>query len=789
VKHVSLSRLIAGSVAIAAVAAVAPSPALASSNAAHAVVANVNGSFAPLTPARVMDTRNGTGGVPVANVPGHGTLTFTLAGQGGVPATGVSAVVLNVTATDVASAGFITVFPGGGSQPLASNLNVATSQTVANLVTVAMGSGGQISLYNGTAQPLSLVADVSGYYLSGAVTDAGAFVSLSPTRILDTRTTQAVAAGGTLSLQVSGAGGVPASGAGAVVMNVTAISATNAGYVTAYPTGSIRPTASNLNFTAGRVVPNLVTVGLGTGGKVDLYNGSSGPLNLIADVAGYYLAGAGTKGGTFNAVQPTRILDTRVAGLGTPGTTAVPAQKDVGIQIQDGTVVPLTNVSAVVTNLTLTGETKAGFLTAYPTAPIRPVVSNLNHGVQQTIANSAIIPPGLCGKATLFNGSSGSTHMIADVSGYFLTKAAVGPGPKTGKAWGDNDRGQLGTGTVLSSKNPAAMPANLRDLHAIDGNGLAVSNDGNVWAWGPEELSQLYGQNASTDVGFGNCSIPVRVTDGLPATISDVAGSPSDAYALDATGDVYAWGFNDLGQLGNGGTTDSFTPAKVPNLTGTHPAIAIGAGLAVLNDGTVWGWGDNSEGQLGTNATGGTSTSPIQIAGLSSVKAIAQSGDTSYALLNDGTVWAWGSNTNGALGQGTSVASSATPLQVKDPTGASFLTGVSAISGGMALIGSPGTIVTWGSNNHGQLGNGAVSGHSNLPAPLAAPATDTLFTAIAAGGDVDVALGNDGSVWAWGAGHANGLNPDSGTPNQVLAPATGALAVGAGVSASFAIVP
>jgi alpha-tubulin suppressor-like RCC1 family protein len=419
------------------------------------------------------------------------------------------------------------------------------------------------------------------------------------------------------------------------------------------------------------------------------------------------------------------------------------------------------------------------------------VVSNLNHAALQTIANSAIIQPGLCGKATLFNGSSGSTHMVADVSGYFLTKAPVSPGAKTGTAWGDNDQGELGTGTVLSSKNPAAMPPTLRDLHAIDGNGLAVSNDGNVWGWGPEELSQLYGRNASTDVGFGNCSIPVRIIDGLPATVSEVAGSPSDAYAVDAAGDVYAWGFNDVGQLGTGNTTDSFTPVKVPNLTDSHPAIAIGAGLAVLNDGTVWGWGDNSEGQLGTNATGSSSPTPVQIAGVSNAKTVAQSGDTSYALLNDGTVWAWGSDTHGALGQGTSVTSSATPLQVKDTAGTGFLSGVTAIAGGMALIGNPGTIVTWGSNNHGQLGHGAVGGQSDLPAPLAAPVTGTLptFTAIAAGGDVDVALGSDGSVWAWGAGRANGLTSDSGTPNQVLAPATGARGVGAGVSTAFAIVP
>jgi alpha-tubulin suppressor-like RCC1 family protein len=795
VKHVSLSRLIAGSVAVAAIAAVAPSPALASGNTVHAAaLAAVNGGFTPLTPERVLDTRTGTGGVPTAQVAGHGTVTFTLGGVHGVPATGVSAVVLNVTATDVGSPGPITVFPAGTTRPLASNLNVYTGQTVANLVTVAMGAGGQISLYNGAAKALDLVSDVSGYYTDGTVTDSGAFVSMAPTRILDTRTTHAVAPGGTLDLQVSGAGGaggVPASGAGSVVMNLTVTGPVKAGYITAYPAGTTRPTASNLNFTAGRTVPNLVTVGLGTGGKagkVTLFNGSSGTVQLVADAAGYYLAGTGLKAGTFNAVQPTRILDTRVAGLGTPTTTPVPGRKDVGIQVEGG-VVPLTNVSAVVTNLTLTGETKAGYLTAYPTAPEVPLVSNLNHSAAQTIANSAIIQPGLCGKVTLLNGSSGTTHMIADVSGYFLTKAPGGVGAKTGKAWGDNDQGELGTGTILSSRTPAAMPPTLRDLHAIDGDGLAVSNDGNVWGFGPEELTQLYGRNASTDVGFGNCSIPERITDGLPATIAEVGGSPSDAYALDASGDVYAWGINDVGQLANGTTTDNFSPTKVAGLTGTHPAIAIGAGLALLSDGSVWAWGDNSSAQLGDNAIGSSfSPAPVKIAGLpSAITAIAQSGDTSYALDGTGHVWAWGSNDNGALGQGINHADSSTPLEVVDVDATGFLSNVSAISGGMALL-MDGSIMTWGDNSDGQLGHGTTTGHYNTPAPVTGPVGMPTFTKIAAGGNVDTALGSDGSVWAWGAARASGLNLKSGTPTQVIAPA-GAIGVGAGVSAAFAVVP
>jgi alpha-tubulin suppressor-like RCC1 family protein len=414
-------------------------------------------------------------------------------------------------------------------------------------------------------------------------------------------------------------------------------------------------------------------------------------------------------------------------------------------------------------------------------------VSTLNHAASQTIANLAIVQPGLCGKATLYNGSSGSTHLLTDVSGYFLLKAPVAPGAKTGTGWGFNGQGQLGDGTVADTKTPTAMPATLRDLHAIDGNGLAVSNDGNVWGWGPEELVQLYNGGASTDVGFGNCSIPVRILGGLPANVAEVGGSPSDAYALDTTGDVWSWGLNDQGQLGNGTTTNNFSPTKVPNLTTTHPAIAVGNALAVLSDGTVWAWGDNSEGQLGDNAVGSFSDTPVQVAGLSGITAIAQNGDTSYALDGSGNVWSWGSNDNGALGQGTTVTNSSTPHQVIGVGGTGTLT-ATAISGGMALL-SNGKVATWGSDDHGQLGNAATSGFTNTPAHITEPAGLPTFTKIAAGGDVDVALGSDGSVWAWGRTKANGQTGDNGTAFQVLAPATGAIGVGAGVSAAFAIVP
>lgn len=162
-------------------------------------------------------------------------------------------------------------------------------------MTVKLGTDGKVVLYNGSADTLHLIADVSGYFLAGTPTLPGTFVALSPARILDTRDGTGVATAGlvpnfgSVVLGVGGGGGVPAGGATAAVINVTVAQTGHDGFVTVYPNGVPRPLASNLNFAAGVAISNLVTVRLGTGGgEVVLYNGSDGTLRMVADVSGYF---------------------------------------------------------------------------------------------------------------------------------------------------------------------------------------------------------------------------------------------------------------------------------------------------------------------------------------------------------------------------------------------------------------------------------------------------------------------------------------------------------------------
>ena len=250
-----------------------------------------NGSYAPLSPSRMLDTRDGTG-APVGAVAPGGTVQLVVGGVDGVPANATS-VVLNVTVTEPQAAGYITVYGDGSPQPLASNLNFTPGQTVPNLVAAPIGANGTVDLTNGSAGTVQLIADVAGYVVGQPASFLGSFASLSPTRLLDTRdgtgapSAGAVASGGTVQLTVGGVAGVP-SGATSVVLNVTVTEPQAAGYITVYGDGTAQPLASNLNFTPGQTVPNLVVAPVGSNGIVDLTNGSAGSVQLIADVAGYF---------------------------------------------------------------------------------------------------------------------------------------------------------------------------------------------------------------------------------------------------------------------------------------------------------------------------------------------------------------------------------------------------------------------------------------------------------------------------------------------------------------------
>jgi len=392
----------------------------------------VGGTYHPLQPARILDTRDGTGGVPPAPLRAGGQLTVQVAGRGGIPATGAQAVVLNVTVTDNTAPGYLTVFPAGVTMPVASNLNWVPGQTVPNLVEVALGTGtqpGQVTVFN-SAGSTDVIFDVAGYYTTQAMSPGpdGLFNPLVPARLLDTRTTGApLGPGGVQPVQVAGKGGVPASGVAGVVLNVTVTDPTQASYVTAWPSGTTKPVVSNLNFAAGQTVANRAVVKLNAAGQVSFYN-LQGTVQLIVDVNGWFTDTSATGiGSRFSPIAPVRILDSRngTGGYSDPwGANTARSLTVAGV----GGVPPMTDPNpptAVVANITVTNTTAPSFLTAWPDAAAQPLASDQNWTSGAVVPNLAVVQVGPTGKIDIYN-AGGCTDVVIDVVGWFS-----GPTPVT----------------------------------------------------------------------------------------------------------------------------------------------------------------------------------------------------------------------------------------------------------------------------------------------------------------------------------------------------------------------
>lgn len=398
-----------------------PSPNARVAAAEPPAEADDGGAVRGVTPTRFLDTRTGAGPVGAGQ-----KIDLQIAGVGPVPASGVSAVLLNLTATAPTAATYVTAWPAGETRPLVSNLNLRPGQTAPNLVTVGLGTNGRISLFNNQGAT-HLIADVLGYVVPPS-DPGGKLVDLEPARLLDTRTgTGPVGPAGTIKLDVTGVGGVPDTGVSSVVLNLTATEPTASSYVTAFPTGQPRPLASNLNVVPGDTVPNRVVVPVGSDGTISLFN-NAGNVHLVADIGGYYTDATVQEGGSgLLRMSPKRLLDTREAGgpLGPQGTRTVQVAGVAGIPGMDVEVPP----TAVVLNMTATGPTASTFLTAWPGGLARPLASDLNVGPGETRPNLVVVKLGPTGAVDIFN-NAGAVDVIVDVFAYYTGAVVTNPALK-----------------------------------------------------------------------------------------------------------------------------------------------------------------------------------------------------------------------------------------------------------------------------------------------------------------------------------------------------------------------
>jgi hypothetical protein len=360
------------------------------------------------------------------------TANLVVTGRAGVPATGVGAVVLNVAATNATAPSFLRAWPTGQPRPTTANLHFTPGQTTSNAIIVKVGEGGQVSFSNITGA-VDLVVDVQGWFPA-----SGSFTGVTPARLMDTRpgyTTVDGASAGTgpmapssvTNLTVTGRGGVPTTGVGSVVVNITVANPSASSFMTAWPAGAQRPNTANLNYVPGEVMQNMAIVKIGANGQISLYN-FAGSTDAIVDVLGWF-----PDAKAFAGLTPARLMDTRpggtttdgqLAGAGAIGSNSV---KNLAVLGRGG--VPSTGVGAVALSVTVTNPTLASFLTVWASGTPRPTAANLNFPPARTIQNMVIARVGDGGQVSLYN-LAGTTDVVVDVLGWFPADpsfTAVGP--------------------------------------------------------------------------------------------------------------------------------------------------------------------------------------------------------------------------------------------------------------------------------------------------------------------------------------------------------------------------
>jgi alpha-tubulin suppressor-like RCC1 family protein len=290
-------------------------------------------------------------------------------------------------------------------------------------------------------------------------------------------------------------------------------------------------------------------------------------------------------------------------------------------------------------------------------------------------------------------------HNVVSVAAgsYYHSAALISDG--TVWTWGYNGNGQLGDGTTNSRQTPVLVTGltNITAISTGDQFTLALDTSGNVWAWGYNGYGQL-GDGTTT-----NRNAPVQIPSNLLTNVVAISAGEHHAVALKSNGTVWTWGYNVNGQLGDNTNTNRMLPVQVTQIT-NGAAIAAGQSftLVLQKDGTVLSWGNNSNGQLG-DRTLISHTSPVIVPGLTNVINITAGSMHTTALKEDGTLWAWGLNNSGQLGDGT-VITKPYPVQIQS------LFNISKIgpqgSSHSVIMNNAGSLWAWGTNNNGQLGNG-----------------------------------------------------------------------------------
>ena len=404
--------------------------------AASQSFAGAQGTYTSLAPVRVLDTRSGNG-APKALVGAGRELSLLVAGRGGVPS-GISAVVLNLTAVGPTADTYLTAYPSGTARPATSNVNAVAEATRANLVTVPVGTDGRVRIYN-NAGTTHILGDVMGYYHGQAAPSTGIgaqYYTLDPERWFDSRSDGGALGPGEV-VTIAADFGPDAESVVALATNITVTDGSTPGHVSAGGEfGAQAPTYSTVNYGARQTVANMSVGASGHSGTDVLFsvrNGGTGTVQAIIDVVGMYVSGE-TEGLRYRPLAPRRTIDTR-SGIG--GAAKQLGSNESRLFTAPATVAGV-ETYALVTNTTVVRPSAATYVTAYSNDLPRPPVSNVNAGPGEIAANSAFVPLGESERFRVHN-AAGQTHLVVDVFGSFEYHSDLASGRASSPSSGGHD--------------------------------------------------------------------------------------------------------------------------------------------------------------------------------------------------------------------------------------------------------------------------------------------------------------------------------------------------------------
>ncbi|GAA2627065.1 hypothetical protein GCM10010411_75150 [Actinomadura fulvescens] len=397
--------------------------------AARADVASAN-QFVAVSPAVLVDTRYGTGGVGVAKVAGKGQITFQVAGTAGIPSSGVAAVALNLTAVGIEKPGWFTVFPSDSPASVATLTYYPGEPATGEDFTRLTGTG-KVTVVNNSESPVHIVVGVRGYFLNAADTNAGnEYYPVDTEYLYDTRPGHVtgspaheatpVPANSSVTIDVAGQRSIPASGVNAVALNVVAWSQGGRGWLSLHAADQPTNTVPTVDYVPDETDSSFTVAQLTGSGKLILQNHGAGTVHVALTLRGYF-KGATEQGGAGYIAIPSKVIVETLTGAGVPGggTSPLAPGASVTVDVTEGIDLGSKTMAAAALVIQARQPTDAGWLTVYPASDEDPNISSVNYDKSESTTGFDLAAPDYEGKVTIKNRGPGTVHIQASMRGYF----------------------------------------------------------------------------------------------------------------------------------------------------------------------------------------------------------------------------------------------------------------------------------------------------------------------------------------------------------------------------------